>query len=211
VDQELIALACNMVASNGEDSSRNIEIMVASDGLHHMIKRAHQTHDALLLKLLRNIAEDVSFKPLFLRYLHELAGATTKAQNHDFLLEAVGTLANLNVPEAKFGDVARQHNLVDFIVKHMVPGFAEDDVLLQMVMLLGTICSDPQAGYVLHQHLLSFYLLPPSPPPYIPLIPFAPMMLSSEMYTWSSPQAAGGQPSPGAHAGRTPQGEVRRR
>jgi hypothetical protein len=30
-----------------------------------------------------------------------------------------------------------------------VPGFAEDDVLLQMVMLVGTVCSDPVAGTVM--------------------------------------------------------------
>ena len=54
---------------------------VSSDGLHHMIKRVHQTHDVLLLKLLRNISDHEGFKALFLRYLHELAGVATKAQS----------------------------------------------------------------------------------------------------------------------------------
>jgi hypothetical protein len=115
VDQELIALACNMTMEH-----KNIEVMVSSDGLHHMIKRVHQTHDALLLKLLRSISDAAPFKVLFLRYLHELVGVATKAKNQDFLLEAVGTLANLNLPEAKFSEVVVQHNLVDFLMKHMV-------------------------------------------------------------------------------------------
>ena len=45
-----------------------------------------------------------------------------------------------------------QHGLVDFLMKHMVPGFAEDDLVLQMIMLVGAICSDAQSGYALQRN-----------------------------------------------------------
>ncbi len=144
VDQELIALATNMALA-----PRNTEVMVGSDGLHHMVKRVHQTHDSLLIKLLRSISEHQPFKNLFLRYLHELVGVTVKAQSQDFMVEALGVLANLNTPEAKFSEVMVQHGLVEFLMKHMVPGFAEDDVVLQVVMLVGTLATDLKAGPVL--------------------------------------------------------------
>ncbi len=38
-------------------TSHNIDLMCTSDGLHHMIKRVHQTFDPLLMKLIRTISE----------------------------------------------------------------------------------------------------------------------------------------------------------
>lgn len=144
VEQELLALAINM-----SGDPQNIDMMVAGDGLHHMIKRVFQTHDVLLIKLIRNISDFPQYQQYFETYIHELAGVTVKTSNHDFLVESLATLANINSPGVPFSEMIVQHNMVDFLVKHMVPGFADDDVLLQVIQLMGTMANDFKAGPML--------------------------------------------------------------
>ncbi len=61
-----------------------------------------QTHDARLMKLLRNISEHsnsegFSARQLLVRHTHELAGMVVNARGDDFLVEAAGCLANVTV------------------------------------------------------------------------------------------------------------------
>ena len=54
-----------------------------------------------------------------------------------------------------FNEVIMQHNMVDFLMKHMVPGFVEDDIVLQVVMLFATMANDFKAGPMLGNARLS--------------------------------------------------------
>jgi len=137
IDQELIALAINLA-----NDPKNMELMVAGDGLHHMVRRVHLYHDPLLIKLLHNISSHDRHKQLFVPYLVEFVDTTIKTTNYDFLLESLGILANLNCTDVRFAEVPSGHQLLDFLQKYMVPGFAEDDVLLAVVMTLGTLATD---------------------------------------------------------------------
>lgn len=47
---------------------------------------------------------------------------------HDALVEIVGTLALLTFADVSYADLIAQHGLVEFCVKHLMPGFAEDDI-----------------------------------------------------------------------------------
>jgi hypothetical protein len=47
-----------------------------------------------------------------------------------------------------------QHGLVEFCLKHLMPGFAEDDLVLEIIIMLGTLAADPQAAPMLANHRL---------------------------------------------------------
>lgn len=40
----------------------------------------------------------------------------------------------------KWEDIMKQTNFIEFIHNNLVNGFAEDDIVLESVMLVGTIC-----------------------------------------------------------------------
>lgn len=149
IDQELIALAINLA-----NDPKNIDLMVAGDGLHHMVRRVHLYHDPLLIKLLKNISSHEHYKKLFVPYLVEFVDTTIKTTNYDFLLESLSILANLNCRDVRFAEIPSGNLLLDFLQKYMVPGFAEDDVLLAVVMTVGTLATDTAMAPQLAQNRL---------------------------------------------------------
>jgi hypothetical protein len=66
------------------------------------------------------------------------------------LVEVIGTLANLTpldlIRDTTFADVIINHGLIECLQQHLVPGFSEDDIVLQVVMFVGTMCRDPAAA-----------------------------------------------------------------
>jgi len=144
-EAEVAALAINLSLT-----PRNVQIMCAGDGLPLLIARTHRSADPVLAKLLRNCAAaDVPCRQTFQRHLHELAGMAVKSPSGDFLVEALGTLANLALPELSYGELVRQHGLADFLAKLMLPSFSDPDTVLEVVMLIGTFASDPKAAALL--------------------------------------------------------------
>lgn len=146
VDPELIALAVNLARS-----PQHIEAMCQGDGLMHLIKRVHQTFDPLLIKLIRNISQFAAPKErqMFVKHLHELVGMATATTSQAFLLEVFGTLANICLPDVMYSELIIQHGLLEFMMKHLVPGFSEDDVVLEVLMLIGTLARDPKSAIML--------------------------------------------------------------
>jgi kinesin-associated protein 3 len=151
VGENLIALAINM----GRDQ-HIAELMCTQNRLPGLIKRAHTTFDPLLMKLIRAISEHNStIQHVFTRYLHEFAGMIMNAQSQDFLVEALGTMANIAVPDYLYSELLRQHNLLQATIRLLAPGFAEDDIVLEAIMVLGTFSLDPKAGPMLaHSQLI---------------------------------------------------------
>jgi len=89
--------------------------------------------------------------------IHELFGMALHNQNpdaHDVLVELVGLLAQLVFPNVSYADLIVQHGLVEFCLKHLMPGFAEDDLVLEIIIMLGTLAADPQAAPMLANHRL---------------------------------------------------------
>lgn len=155
VDKELIALAINLSAG-----PRNVEMMVSSDHLPAILGRLKQTYDPLLMKLVRNMSDHPQSAGPLLRYLPDLVSLTVKApslksQNNDFLVEAFGTLANLHAPQAPYAEILVKTGLAEFILKNLVLGLAEDDVLLQVVMLVGSIALHPKGAAMLASQRLA--------------------------------------------------------
>lgn len=150
VDKEVVALAVNVTWS-GE----MIEAFLTNDVLYALIKRVHQTFDPLLIKLVRNLSQYPRAQPAFKKYLHELVGMTLKSPTPDFLVESLAILANLALPDVLYSELCVQHGLLDFILRQLQPGFAEDDIVLECVQLISTLALDPRCAPLLsNTHLV---------------------------------------------------------
>lgn len=69
-------------------------------------------------------------------------------ENHDLLVEALGCLSNLtalDIPSTySWIKMLREHGLMSVISKLLVPGMAQNDVILEVILLIGSMASDPQ-------------------------------------------------------------------
>jgi hypothetical protein len=147
VDQELIALAINLACV-----PKIADIMSRDDNVALMIKRVQHTQDTLLLKFLRNLSDhNGTCKEQLTRFVHELTSMVLKSPNIDYMSEALGVLVNINLPKVSFSELLNKYPLYDFIVKNLVPGMAEDDILLQVIMLVGNLAIDAKSAPILSQ------------------------------------------------------------
>jgi len=58
--------------------------------------------------------------------------------NTDLMLEMLGTM--VYIPTDKWAEVIEKTNFIEFLHNNLVNGFAEDDIVLETVMLIATIC-----------------------------------------------------------------------
>ena len=59
-------------------------------------------------------------------------------ENTDLQLEILGTMVFIHSDTWEF--VIPKTNFIEFLHNNLVNGFAEDDIVLESVMLVGTIC-----------------------------------------------------------------------
>merc|ERR1719262_1838134 len=78
-----------------------------------------------------------------------MAQKSTAGDNRDLLVEILGTLANLTNPEVPWADLCEGSQLIELLHRLLVVGFSEDDVVLECVMLVGTIALDHEAAPLL--------------------------------------------------------------
>jgi hypothetical protein len=153
--KELAGLAVNLSLN-----ARNAEIMASNRGLNHLIDRMMTTKDPLLMKIIRNISQwsfqtqqalenpDLQYKHrgLWSPHIKNICRLAVDADNHDLLVEILGTLANLtslDIPvNHGWGKLLGDYNLLSLISKLLVPGMAQNDVLLEVIMLISAAASD---------------------------------------------------------------------
>ncbi|XP_037073717.1 kinesin-associated protein 3-like, partial [Pollicipes pollicipes] len=142
---ELMALCINLTANK-----RNAELVCEADGLALLVARAFQHTDPLLMKMIRNISQhDGQTKVLFLEFLGEFAETLHSCKDEEFVVEAVGVLGNLSIPNLDFDRLFRQFSLVGWIKTKLESGTCEDDLLLEVVVLMGTACADEACALLL--------------------------------------------------------------
>eukprot|EP00164_Ancoracysta_twista_P002021 GFYU01002664.1.p1 GENE.GFYU01002664.1~~GFYU01002664.1.p1 ORF type:complete len:747 (-),score=301.65 GFYU01002664.1:27-2267(-) len=151
VAKELVALAVNLTAN-----SRNAEKMCEQDGLHLLMDRSFRTRDALLMKVIRNLSQhDGASKTLFTDYIVDLVLLAKETEESDLLVEVLGTLGNLTLPEYDFARLIEEYDLLEFFAKHLTPGYSDDDIVLEVVIFIGTLATDPECGpLVAHSNLV---------------------------------------------------------
>ena len=68
-------------------------------------------------------------------------------ENTDLLLELLGTLVYM--PTDKWEVVIEEYNMIEFLHNNLQNGFAEDDIMLECVMLVGTICRNDECAQLI--------------------------------------------------------------
>ena len=71
------------------------------------------------------------------------------------LVEVTGLLAGLPVPGLAYGPFIARHQLHAWLCALLVAGNADDDIILECVMLTGTICDASSAPVLAHAGLVS--------------------------------------------------------
>ena len=135
---ELVALTVNLA-----NSSRNALAMCEGDGLASIVRAALQNAEPLLFKVLRNLCQHevqvkVQLVPHVVRLVHVLKDPQTTS---DLMVEVLGILGNMNVTEVDYGKLVQEHRLLPFISSLLQPGVVEDDILLEAVIFVGTLCT----------------------------------------------------------------------
>lgn len=69
--------------------------------------------------------------------------------DEDFLVECIGVLGNMMLPELDYSQILQTYNLIPWIRKILVPGRAKDDLVLDTVVFLGTCATDELCAILL--------------------------------------------------------------
>jgi len=152
VDAESAALCINLSA---EEACAGV--LVKADGFAKLMLRGIQSVDALLLKVLRNVAGHASIRSRFFSvmnggdashaWLHKLVHLAVTATEHpSVLVEALGVFAALKctseqVPWPELCEAG----LLELLQRLLTPGSADDDVVLECAIIAGTLASDAES------------------------------------------------------------------
>jgi len=73
------------------------------------------------------------------KWMHEFVRmAPNCVDNPDLLVEALGILVNVTLEDIPWGELC-EAGLIDLLTRLLVPGFSEDDIVLECVMLVGNL------------------------------------------------------------------------
>ena len=154
---ELAALAINLATD-----AAAADVIGEAGAVRHFLERLLQTQDVLLMKLLRNLAAHDAPATRIVQYAADLIQLSQQADLHELLVELLGTLGALPLRRvAELPRLCHKYDLVEFLQRHLIPGFTEDDVLLEVVVLIGELAgSEEMAGKMARTKILrSLYLL----------------------------------------------------
>ncbi|NWS43916.1 KIFA3 protein, partial [Probosciger aterrimus] len=123
---------------------------ISGNGLKTLMKRALKFKDPLLMKMIRNISQhDGPTKSLFIDYVGDLAAQISNDEEEEFVIECLGTLANLTLPDLDWELVLKEYKLVPYLKDKLKPGSAEDDLVLEVVIMIGTVSMDDSCAALL--------------------------------------------------------------
>ena len=142
VDLEIMALAINLAANK-----RNAQLICEGNGLRLLMQRAFTYQDPLIIKMIRNISQhEGPTKNLFIEFIGDIADAVHRAENDEFVLECVGILGNLTLPDLDFTRLLKEFEMVNWMRGRLLPNSGEDDLILEIVVFIGTCASDEAAA-----------------------------------------------------------------
>ncbi|DAZ95166.1 TPA: hypothetical protein N0F65_012420 [Lagenidium giganteum] len=161
VAKELAALAVNL-----SHNARNAELMCQNRGLEALCTRVFRTRDPLLMKVIRNISlwsytlqEDLAseklykYRGMWAPFIVQFIEMCITTDNHDFSVEVLGTLANMtpnDLPQKTSWDrLLVEHSLIPFLNKLLVPGFSQDDMILEVVLFVSALALEPKCAALL--------------------------------------------------------------
>ncbi|XP_013856810.1 kinesin-associated protein 3, partial [Austrofundulus limnaeus] len=94
--------------------------------------------------------------PLFHQdHLDQLAAHITEDQDEDFVLKCLGTLANLTLLDLDWALILQEYGLLPYLKDRLRPGSVEDNLILEVVVLMGTMSMDgPCAALMVQSGLI---------------------------------------------------------
>merc|ERR1712232_1077572 len=152
VGKDLVTLVVNLATH-----PRVAEVIIHSGLLPQVMLRVLKTRDPLLCKVIRNISAHSDVMEHMWEVMQDESVRMSKWMNEfvymahggidtpDLLLEVLGTLANMTLPEIPWAELC-EVGLVDLLHRLLVPSFSEDDVVLECVMLIGNISQSREAA-----------------------------------------------------------------
>jgi len=155
VGKDLVALVVNLATH-----ALAAEVIVGSGLFPQVVVRVIKTRDPLLCKVVRHVSSHDSVLPRMhellqsenarmAKWMHELVYmAPSCVDNPDLLVEILGTLANMTLEDVPWGELC-EAGLIDLLTRVLMPGFSEDDIVLECVMIVGNLAlSVESAQYV---------------------------------------------------------------
>lgn len=107
------------------------------------MKKAVKSQDPLILKMMRNLSTfDGPNKLEFLDHIDQIAAAVVESPDEDYMVEALGILGQLAIPDFNFEKLLSDYDMLDWMNERLLPAAADDDVVLLVVILLGTVLAD---------------------------------------------------------------------
>ncbi|XP_073332682.1 kinesin-associated protein 3a [Pagrus major] len=145
MDVELISLCINLAANKN-----NTQVICEGNGLKMLMKRALKLKDVLVMKMIRNLSQhNGPTKSLFLDHIGDLAAQISEDEAEEFVIECLGTLANMTIPDLDWALVLKEYKLVPYLKDRLKPGSAEDDLILEVVIMIGTVSVDDSCAAML--------------------------------------------------------------
>ncbi|KAF2899927.1 hypothetical protein ILUMI_06266 [Ignelater luminosus] len=137
VDQVMVALCINLAIHPS-----NAQQMADNSRLQSLMTRAFRYQDALLMKMIHNISEHDSTRASFIEFVGDLAKAVTESKNENFVLECLGVLSNLHLPDLDWCEIFKHFNMLAKLKGVITGNNVEPDLQLQVIVLLGTAAYD---------------------------------------------------------------------
>ncbi|XP_025833909.1 kinesin-associated protein 3 isoform X2 [Agrilus planipennis] len=144
VDQVMLALCINLSMN-----PQNAQLMVDNNGLQSLMTRAFRYQDALLMKMIRNISEHESLKPNFIEFVGDLAKAVIESKKEDFIIECLGVLSNLNLPDLDWAEIFKHFDMITWFKNVVKRNNVEPDFVLEIIVLLGTAAYDESCAQLI--------------------------------------------------------------
>ncbi|XP_038843474.1 kinesin-associated protein 3-like, partial [Salvelinus namaycush] len=117
MEPELISFCINLAANK-----RNAQVICEGNGLKMLMKRGLKLKDVLIMKMIRNLSQhDGPTKNLFIDYVGDLAAQMGAEEREEYVMECLGTLANLTIPDLDWELVLKEYNLVPYLKDHLNP------------------------------------------------------------------------------------------
>lgn len=143
VDQVMVALCINLAID-----PNNAQQMADNSRLHSLMTRALAHEDALLMKMIHNIAEHDNTRTSFIEFVGDLAKATMESKKEDFILECLGVLANLHLADLDWAEIFKHFDMIQWF-NTVLRSNAQQDYILQVIVLLGTAVHDEGCSQLL--------------------------------------------------------------
>ncbi|XP_049821988.1 kinesin-associated protein 3 isoform X4 [Aethina tumida] len=125
--------------------------MIKKNRLQSLMMRAFTYQDPMLMKMLHNVSEHSNCSPSFIEFVGDIAKAVVDSKEEDFVRECIGILSNLHLPDLDWAEIFRHFDMIKWIKNVIRSNNADPELVLQVVVLLGTAASDEGCAKLLCQ------------------------------------------------------------